>query len=180
MVLRSDGDIQARPWCVLVCLRKAAIVEILQRPRQLITMAMKFQPPFLPSDSYAVSFICKLFFIIKDVPSGLLLPRSFLDPLNMLFCRCSLLVWISIASCSFWTPPFFTTIFLVLFLPVLFSARAALFASTRSIHFSIPISSMVYRGCSCTAFLFELSADTVVVADAHWLSNLNMYLCGRS
>jgi hypothetical protein len=39
------------------------------------------------------------------------------------------------------------TIFLFFCLPVLFSARAALFDSTRLIHFSIPLSSLVYQGC---------------------------------
>ena len=35
---------------------------------------MKFHPPFISSDSYTVSFVCELFFIVDDVPSGLVLP----------------------------------------------------------------------------------------------------------
>ena len=60
-VFTSDGDIQAWPWCVLVCLRKAFIIDFLMWPRQLISLAMKFQPPFISGDSYAICLILKMF-----------------------------------------------------------------------------------------------------------------------
>jgi hypothetical protein len=72
LVFTSDGDIQAQSWRVLVSLRKAAIVDILPQPRQLIILAMKLQIPFISSDSYTVGFFCELFFIVKNVPSGLI------------------------------------------------------------------------------------------------------------